>query len=146
LRALRENASQRGTALDQIADDESVFSHSDPSLSTLIGTPYAVMKCRRNDLHSSPATAGTSDGTKVFINVCYHSLVIGRNAIVIGEECPKEVLGKNGEECFVYDVCVSLDSLEQDEAHLDQVAIPKELALTLFLSLWHSFSTEWSLC
>jgi hypothetical protein len=58
---------------------------------------------------------------KVFINVCYHSLVVGRNAIVIGEDCPKDVRGRNGEECFVYDVCVSLDSLEQNEAHLDQV-------------------------
>ena len=57
----------------------------------------------------------------MFINLCYHSLIVGKNTIVIGEDCPKDVIGKNGEYCFVYDVCVSLDSLEQNEVHLDQV-------------------------
>jgi hypothetical protein len=74
------------------------------------------MKCRKTSNGSQ-----SSDGNKVFINVCYHSLIVGKNTIVIGEDCPKDVVGKSGEYCFVYDVCVSLDSLEQDEVHLDQV-------------------------
>lgn len=57
----------------------------------------------------------------MFINLCYHGLIAGKNTIVIGEDCPKDVIGKNGEYCSVYDVCVSLDSLEQNEVHLDQV-------------------------
>lgn len=87
---------------------------SDPTLSTLIGTPYVVMKCKK--LHSRG-----SDGAKVFINICYHTLILAKNTILIGEDCPKEVVGKNGESCSVYDVCVSLDTLEQDDTHLEQV-------------------------
>jgi hypothetical protein len=65
-------------------------------------------------------------------------LIVGKNSIVIGEDCPKEIVGKSGEYCFVYDVCVSLDSLEQDQAHLDQVSSLFLLFLLPFLLALHS--------
>lgn len=112
---------------NNIRDDESIVSRSDlPSLSTLIGLPCLVIKCRQTNQE------------KVFINICYHSLITTKNIILIGENCPRNILGKGGESCFVYDVCVSLESLEQeDDELLDKVFI---YSFTLFIYFsFHSF-------
>ena len=98
---------------NSIRDDESIFSRSDLStLSTLIGLPCLVIKCRQ------------TNHEKVFINICYHSLVSSKHFILIGENCPRNILGKGGENCYVYDVCMSIESLEEEEdLILDKVHI-----------------------
>jgi hypothetical protein len=71
------------------------------------GYPYCVLKTRT-----------TTSGDKVFINVCFHNTIPGLD-IIIGEDCPRTVLGKGGEMCYVYDVCVGKTSLEETVTQVD---------------------------
>lgn len=92
--------------VDHMAEEYNTSHSTFPDASSHVlqykGYPYCVLKTRT-----------TTSGDKVFINICFHSTIPGLD-IIIGEDCPRTVLGKGGEMCYVYDVCVGKASLEDN--------------------------------